>query len=386
MRYTRQYLILLFLFLLVIFLSGCKKTVDNTDIEAIDLQELKPVNLTISQFTTGMDVIPLETSPDCLIGNINNIKFDDEFVYIKDVIFKGIYVFDRKGKFVDKLYKEGQGPGEYLSIDDFTVDKEKNTIEVFDGHRKKLLIYGLPSFNYIGEIAVPLSVAFRFEKKDGIYYFNTNGLRNTVNEEKTNSEIIAFDPDTKKLIPLFDKVLPDEVNRSFSINGFSANKKGLLFFSKAWHDQFYIIDKMSATPILSIDAGMRGIPERIKNGTYEQQEKFMNSGTSKDQYLFFRLALYDDDKIIVLFTKGVNPYDLHCYIRLGGEEYITNAIPIDFIDGKPNLVLANTFIIENTLVSVTIPSEEQSLEMRNYMENLGIQDEDNPILTLFNIK
>lgn len=373
------------LFLLAIFLSACK-SVENTDIEVIDLKELTPVNLNISQFTTDMHVIPLETSPDCLLSNINNIKFDDKFIYIKDVLFNGIYVFDRAGKFVDKLYKEGQGAGEYLSIYDFTVDKEKNTIEIFDGRSNKLLIYELTSFNYIGEFSVPLSVAFRFEKKDGIYYFYTSGLRNTVNEKKTNSDIIAFDPTTKKLLPLFDKILPDNVNRSFNINGFSVNKKGHLFFSKVWHDQFYIIDKMSATPILTIDAGTHSIPARIKNGTYEQQEQFINAGISKGQYLFFRLALYDDDKVIVLFTNGTNPYDLHYYMRFGGEEYLTNTISIDFIKDKPNLVLDNTFIIENTLISVTMPGEEQSPEMKNYMANLGIQDEDNPILTLFNIK
>jgi hypothetical protein len=331
-----------------------------------------------------MNVIPLETSSECLISYINNIKFDDESIYINDNIFNGIYVFDRAGKFTGKLYKEGNGPGEYLSISDFTVDKEKNTIEIFDRNSKKLLIYELPSFNYIDEITVPLSVAFRFEKKDGIYYFNTHGLRNTVNEKKTNSDIIAFDPATNKLMPLFDRILPDDAYRSFSINGFYVNKKDQLFFSKAWHDQFYAIDKMSATPILAIDAGAHSTPESIKNGTYEQQEEFMNSGMSKDRYMFFRLALYNDDRIVVLLIKGSN--HLNYYIRLGGEEYLTNTIPIDYIEGKPNLELGNTFTIGNTIISVLVPGAEQSPEMKEYMKTSGIRDDDNPVLMLFNIK
>lgn len=53
-------------------------------------------------------LIKLETLPNCLIGDVKQMLFDDELIYI---VSEGLYCFDMKGKFIYAINQKGRGPG-----------------------------------------------------------------------------------------------------------------------------------------------------------------------------------------------------------------------------------------------------------------------------------
>jgi len=89
--------------------------------------------------------IPLETSPDCVIGAINKIILtsDHIFVFSRDVLNQ----FDTKGKFIRKIGSMGRGPAEYSIITDVAVDEALGQALICD--LKKINIYDL-SGGYLG--------------------------------------------------------------------------------------------------------------------------------------------------------------------------------------------------------------------------------------------
>ncbi|HPM03648.1 MAG TPA: 6-bladed beta-propeller [Candidatus Cloacimonadota bacterium] len=74
--------------------------------------------------------IDLETSKNCLIGNIRDLKVIDSDLYIIQNTsgINSLLRFNQDGRFLNEIGKYGRGPGEFLDIRDFNVDN--NIIEV----------------------------------------------------------------------------------------------------------------------------------------------------------------------------------------------------------------------------------------------------------------
>ena len=56
-----------------------------------------------------------------------------------------LYVFDTQGEYKFAIGKRGSGPNEYMQINDFSIDKEKNLIYVLCDKKNSLLILCLDS-------------------------------------------------------------------------------------------------------------------------------------------------------------------------------------------------------------------------------------------------
>lgn len=77
----------------------------------------------------NLRAIPLETTDDCLIGQITNLFIvGDTLVVVDGDKSKQIFLFDTTGKFLSKISHFGEGPGEYGSITYALVGHEGITI------------------------------------------------------------------------------------------------------------------------------------------------------------------------------------------------------------------------------------------------------------------
>lgn len=104
--------------------------------------------------------ITLETNSDCLIKRVSKVSFYEKEIYILDDREKKIYVFSNEGNYLRCYNHFGQGPGEYLSLSDFTI--RGDTMYLLDRLGGKLLRYGLND---------SLLNSQNVEKAKGIYVF-----------------------------------------------------------------------------------------------------------------------------------------------------------------------------------------------------------------------
>ena len=68
--------------------------------------------LNLSDFAESIELIPLETTDDCLIGWMPEIIATEKFYYMISAVgydFQKLYVFDKQGKFVRQISGRGQG-------------------------------------------------------------------------------------------------------------------------------------------------------------------------------------------------------------------------------------------------------------------------------------
>lgn len=88
-----------------------------------------------------IELIPLESNANSLIGEVNKIVIQDSFIYLLDVHkAKSLLVFNVKnGKFVRQIGRYGKSNSEYIEPTDFAI--AGNNVVILDNLSKKLLVF-----------------------------------------------------------------------------------------------------------------------------------------------------------------------------------------------------------------------------------------------------
>ena len=128
-------------FCLFLLLWGCKlpnKVSDNPMSVDIDARH----EVSIFDIFERIELIPLETTDESIFRHVNRLRYHNGVLYILD--FRKIFAFDSTtGKFLFKIDDAGQGPQQYLHINDFEIDRQRNKILVLDPIARNLLEYDL---------------------------------------------------------------------------------------------------------------------------------------------------------------------------------------------------------------------------------------------------
>lgn len=88
----------------------------------------------------NFNILPLETKPDCLIGEVRMIEKLDSLLFILDYS-PNLFVFNTNGKFINQIGKIGDGPNEYVGINAFYLDKKNKRVVIIDEMKGALIHY-----------------------------------------------------------------------------------------------------------------------------------------------------------------------------------------------------------------------------------------------------
>jgi hypothetical protein len=107
-------------------------------------EALKSVNM--SDIFSDIEYIPLESLERHLIGKVDQlIAYKDRF-YIFDSQTESVFCFQQDGKFLFEINRKGQGPGEYVDLDNISIDHDNSHLLLYCGFQ--ILVYNLDG-NYI---------------------------------------------------------------------------------------------------------------------------------------------------------------------------------------------------------------------------------------------
>lgn len=106
--------------------------------------EINPDIITYSEFVQHIEkirIVPLETRPEAMIGNIYTIDIFEDRIYAFDFQFtKSVYIYNHKGEWINAICSLGKGPSEYTRISDVTFDPFNEELIIL-GDSKKILKY-----------------------------------------------------------------------------------------------------------------------------------------------------------------------------------------------------------------------------------------------------
>lgn len=125
----------------------------NDSVFVIDLDNAQSIDINYSHFFSNTSAIVLESKTECLIGFINKMRvWKNYFILLDSNISQGVFVFDKHGNFIRKIGSIGQGVGEYVSVNDFTIVEKEEFIYLLDIVSQRIHIYSLATGDFIKSV------------------------------------------------------------------------------------------------------------------------------------------------------------------------------------------------------------------------------------------
>lgn len=287
----------------IILLTGCTQrfqqgTSTCTDIQ-VDVDQVSSEYDFSPFLEDGMKVIKLETDDSCLVSKIGQFAYVDNVLYIAEELEQTVYLFDSNGKFLKRIGKKGQGPGEYSRMGKFQVKGDQIYIlDEMDGAR--ICVYDIPSGK---GTYLYLNGGYQFEDfhivGDDMYLICNNrrserGYYNLIKVNMNSRQAACFLP--------FDKTLSEHRSHWGLYNYVSQCDDELLMICSN-NDTIYQINSDNPFPQYSVRFSKRTLPKesRTKEGMdimIESIEKGYIRGLDKiNDFGRFFIAEYSDNTI-----------------------------------------------------------------------------------------
>lgn len=379
-----RFVILSGVLLFVLTLSSCSKQVEATctDIPATILTENDeriPQKIIDSIFTFDRFIIP-ELTEQSVLGVINKVIYKDSVLFILHGN-KVITSFDRNGGFQRNYSHVGQGPGEYVSIDDFDIKEDTLFIltqnNVYNYSMDDVFIKSIPLPNAAKSLRILNSgialnngfgVGNKKTKDNFSYTYINNGA--TQNHIEFNKQLLG---NTFTHQGLCSKFVSD-----------NSNDNVLTFFP--YNDTIYNVDVNNGhiIPLIAIKIGDRNIN---KDTSTDEIAAIRASGAVNSIYAPY----YWDNKLMFQYIQNMPKLAV---VKTDGEIILngtigkdSNGLPISFIDLQSDTSSKQALSVLSSTTLDAITSHITDLTDFPVLRMLSdkVSDESNPILIFYNI-
>ncbi|MDY0197762.1 MAG: 6-bladed beta-propeller [Tenuifilaceae bacterium] len=363
-------------FITLIVLCGCNNEYNST----AKLMNFKDSTLVLSQ---KIEIIRLETKPDCQLGYIDKTYIDtanDRIFVLSDFNF---FLFNLKGEYITKL-SIGKGPQEVIRIVSFVADTEKEIFYALD------MANSLAVFNYDGIFLKRISL-FGFYGID-IFLLNNEEMLILNNWVGRNEHYFVgnFDYNQEKITgkQVHSKESPYPLNTLLTFKNFYKRDDKVYFYSANIFGLFEY-ENTNFKRLISFDLDHKGVPRKFyKQFENQNRSAFREESKSRNYAPFLLYAFPFNDYFLV----GIDDNNYSCYAinrNNNAKIYHTGSIPSYFnLPDAKSLRVPKS--IQNDLISFSCnpidffePDEEQqSKTIRLGIQNIEVRYSDNPIIII----
>lgn len=359
--------------------------IEDDSVEVIDINSLlKEQSFDFESLINEIKLIPLETTVNSLVDDIYKVIVTDSHIYIHDK-FKGggLIVFNTEGKFVLRI-PNGKGPGELNRLHDID----------FDNDNKELIAYQHPYllfFNANGQYLRQESVPFGFYNFISInnrYVFKT--LDEIGNEHlghlKTNTLLI-----TDRKFKMEYTGLPQAQIRVNFGGHYYLHKNIELYVTESFSDFIYQIDTLSykLNKKYILDFNSKKLPGKFLQNNFDE---FLQACRNNDYYYYLGDYLNIENHHVFSLVNNHKGHTLIVYRdKKNGE--IKGGTSANFSLAEIPPIAFPRWASGNYFISTYLPdkndlfaSKSTLLSTGDKMKISGLNENDNPVLVLFNLK
>jgi hypothetical protein len=340
-------------------------------------------NSLTTEWFNDRKLVVLETTSESLISQINRLIVFENKYYIFDQKGKSVFIFNESGKFLTKIQRIGNGPGEYIQATDFTIDAE---------NRQIILLCDIPNCLMYFDMDGKFLIRERKENYDSYVSAAHNALffSSFLIHDKYYLNIRNGNKHTE-FLPIEKYIL----NKDFYSPHPNIIRSSSVYFFKVYDNTVYKIEPDGVTPQYKIDFGNKSVDKSfiekndmekiimtsIENNwicrinDFRECDNFITFGL----WPFTRIVIYDKQKkTSTLFSKFHDP-------EIG--LYLSEMIGHDG-DGSDMIFIVNPALFKNNVLNIknmeVAVKNETYLKYKKVAENLA--EIDNPILMVYSMK
>lgn len=301
----KNYLYSVFAFCLIAISVSCQKA---SDLPSINLEGAfaKKHEIKISTIADKIEYIPLETTPECILGDYRYLEVTTKFIIYR--CQHQLLLFDRiTGKFIREIGKSGRGPDEYdMPPTNHFYNSESQRLYAYGTAWKELLTYDLNG-KMIEKFTLPfwneptarngmLKANFGTYIDDKTFAFhvtNEFGLANDNLILYSKDGVIKKFPNYQKIKNKYDNKQRGDVS---PVRDEYIRWDGKVFYKDILNDTLFEITRNELIPRLIFNAGKYKFPNGLQYEIYADREYkkfddyiFVSKMFENDRYLFFRI-------------------------------------------------------------------------------------------------
>lgn len=373
----------LFLLLFSFFIAACNTTKEQkqAEINIVFTENTSPIaqlNLLVNK-----RYIQLETTTECLFSEITQLSCTSKELFIFDIYTQSIYVFDYSGKFMRKLHKTGQGPGEYVMITSMVVNEKERQISVVN-LGQNILSYDIDSFTFINDVKIE---AVAIEKTEDSNFITYNSLSTTVGKTNYKYHVLKFNKNGE----IEQKFLPIEFESGYTMRPIQRfyRSENELFVYLPFTPNIYKITQDTCIPFYNVEYENLSFPPLNNLESIDKQGDNYIKKLYTGDYIYFVQIFENKSFLTSQFCVGEKKY-IGIYNKdkkegryyLKSEGGISKSIEeIDYLQ----IVGSNN---EDFISVLKYDTENKSQNLDNELKQILSKrtNESNPILLLFNIR
>lgn len=387
MRYCNRIIITLFLVLNTTYLFS-QPLVKINVVEGMN----EKGDFKLSDIVADVTYIPLETHSNNIISHVDIIK-NAEGMFIVKASPVGLYLFDRNGKFLREISRNGKGPGEYNLLGSVSVNQHNKRFYLYTKMPDQLLLY-----SYTGEFIKKYDCP-QFQTTNDMEFISDNHLLLMFSnpEGKTPYSYKVYDPEYN---------LAKSAVRPLQYSSNSATESKYEFSFYTLNNKFHVKENMLNDTLYQISSRLEFNPKYVFNsGRYTMpvsyKTQFLEYYKRQDFKYVIMQHVFESAKYLIYsyrFDKKLR-YDYFDKTKRKSFTFSSEGIPNDF-DGGP--VFAPIYQKNNELIGYIHAYEllahfasdafknftPKYPEKKRELEQLAnsLSENDNPVLMIVKLK
>lgn len=371
----------------LITLSSCTQKSEKPDVStnegklpvlnlAEQIEANVPDTFTWNSIQKKVTFIPLETTDASMIGHLSLSYIDDGVILIGDGKTYNILLFNIEGKSISHFNHQGNGPGEYFSINGLFFNPSDSTINVYDRQYENWITYTLK-----GKPLSSISTKKLF--KGGVAYCKGNRIITGNSSGKTRLSLFNKDFRLIKGVLPLDSIQSLQEYRPINFFSNSTWTKDILLYTNTAETDTIWACTSEVKPFFIVDKGKYVIPQAERsdyfkaflelNPTYPKDFHF-------DAFSHFVLMkyLYKGLEVAELWDLPTGKILSRCSLRnVVTKEVFSDGFAYTLPSGNVIHVLPR-YVTQGKLVFVLSPED--------LMDDIsGLKEDDNPVLMVINL-
>ena len=336
--------------------------------------------------------IPLETKPESFMGQLHNVIFYEDYIYVHDIEGSVICIFDRNGRYLSKVGIKGDGPGEFTTLlQDMTIDPFTKRMLVYDQGLDKILYFSLKG-DYLFSRNMNLNIDGDFQviTPNQILTYQSKSRHNVHLGEMDSYRIIMLDSLLK--ITSYGHLYDDNVESLYCPPTFLHSTEGILY-NPIFTTDFYSVTSQAIDLKYHIDYS------NFANPVNPDKVAEMKDGKEIMKYLFSSTyTLIKPIETSGFFWFRTYPQNnenrFYTYYDKQANRHLSFRKIIPDIDFAFDYILSNCddYIVAEVNVSTLKALAESCKQglVKGKKENMEmiekLKDDDNSVLVLFKLK
>lgn len=338
-----------------------------------------PTPLYLSKIGSRLEYVPLESKPECMLGNISKLKLTDSFIFVSDD--KKLLKFTKDGKYIKQIGASGRGPGEYLIVWDFYIADQDSLIYILDN--RQVIVFDHDG-HYLRSFKLDFVTCQMALEDNNTFVFHDLNLSLKI----VNPSFVPNFPDTTYSIHITDSTgtnlikikHPLRQGNEPYINSISSplyGNNGYVTFLEIGIDTLYRFNKQKMEPYVVFILGERKMDPHLVDREYAQKNKdkyWIHSVIENSKYFFIDLP------------QGLANNTHHCFVdKQSGKVIFTQDLGFnnDLDNGPefwPEEVYNDSILVSNTEAYKFLTITKSNNKIREIQQKLT--ETSNPVVIL----